>query len=277
MKCNSSISVVLITCNRPLNILERSLNSVLFQTYRNIWVIIVDTNIDSEISKKIANYVGSLCRSNIELIKMPGGSSNQARNAGFNMTNSEYVAFLDDDDEWALDKLEKQLEFFKEGISLVYSNYYVADKNDFKLFIDAPYEGNLKTIILGENVIGCTSMPLLLTQAYIDVGGFDQSFKANQDWDLWIRILQNHKVAYSPTIAGTKHYSDNSISNSRYRRASGWFSLFIKHAGKYMKNREQLVVALGFFSREMLHKKVYIVGAPAFILYLLIEKINFKR
>jgi len=273
------ISIILVTCGRPISFLKRSLNSIISQTYENFQVTIVDSNTDSNTSCLISEYINSLDRIKMQLIRLPGASNNLARNTGFKASKGDYVAFLDDDDEWAPDKLEKQVKLFEENTSIVYSNYHIInDKGKKDLFFpDILKKDNLKVEILGENVIGCTSMPLISSKTFIEVGGFDESFKANQDWDLWIRILQKNNAVYSSTIAGVKHYTQDSISNNKYRRISGWIHLFMKHAGKYAKNREQLTKATGFFAGEMLNKKIYLVGMAALIFHFVSKGIHSRK
>lgn len=270
---NPLVSVVLVTCYRPISVFLRSLEGALTQTYENLQIVVVDVNKSKEISNSISENINSFSNDKIRIINAPGLSNNKARNAGFSISNGEYVAFLDDDDEWATDKLEKQLGAFDDDTFLVYSNYMVSDQQGNKnpFFKETPDTDNLKTRILGENIIGCTSMPLIRRQAFIDVGGFNESFKANQEWDLWIRIIQNHKVKYSPVIAGIKHYSSNSISNKRLRRVAGWTSLFIHHASKYHNNRIQFRKALGFFIKDMFDKRMYFIGTSALPLYIMLK------
>lgn len=277
MKSPSLISVVLVTCGRFISILKRSLDSIIAQTYENIEVTIVDCNIDSNMSQSISDYVSSLDQVKLHFIRLPGASNNLARNTGFKASKGDYIAFLDDDDEWVPDKLEQQVELFKKGVSIVYSNYFVTNEEGEKdlFFTDVPINKNLKTKILGENVIGCTSMPLISSKAFIEAGGFDESLKANQDWDLWIRVLQEKDAEYSPGIAGIKYYTQNSISNDRYRRAGGWIRLLMKHAGKYLRNRDQLTKATGFFTGEMFSKKLYFTGTVVIVVHFL-SKIRFK-
>ena len=269
----------MVIYNRPFSILMRSLNSILNQTYKNIQITIVDTSTDRNVSHQITEYVGSLKKTDLQLILLPGVQNNRARNIGFKASKGDCVAFWDDDDEWAPDKLENQLKLFEEGVSIVYSNYYTIDTNSNKntFFQDMPDNSNLKSKILGENVIGCTSMPLISSRAFIEAGGFDETLRANQDWDLWIRILQDNDAIYSPVIAGIKHNSKNSISNNKYRRAAGWISLLIKHSGKYQRNREQLTKATGFFAGEMLSKKMYLTGTAALVFHFLLRGTGLKK
>ena len=267
MKHFLSISVVLVTFERSPSILKRALDGVFAQTYAVSKIIIADMNTDSSISSAISDYIGLIDRSDVELIRLPGRPNNHGRNRGASLTESDYIAFLDDDDEWSPRKLESQMDIMGENVSMVYSNYEIeGEKGDNTQFFDkTPEIDDIKTKILGENVVGCTSIPLLSIKAFHEAGGFDESFKANQDWDLWIRILQNGDAKYCPEIAGIKHSSKESISNSRRRRTDGWIRLLMKHAKLYRKNPNQFAKATGFFGGEMFNKKMYLTGAVAFI------------
>lgn len=279
MNCNSLISVIIVTYKRSHSFIKRAIESVLIQSYINIEIIIIDANKDSDYSKQIQYYINLINKDNVQFISLPGISNNHARNAGFKVSKGDYIAFMDDDDEWNSNKLEKQLELFVDDTSLVYSNYIVSDQynDENPFFKEIPDADNLKIKIFGENIMGCTSMPVMTRQVFIDVGGFNESFKANQDWDLWIRMLQDHKAKYSPIIAGTKHYSRDSISNKKFRRLAGWISLFIHHAPKYRKNKEQLGKALEFFIGEMFDKKMYLIGMTALPLYAILKNKENKK
>lgn len=279
MKIIPLISVVIVTHNRPISIFERSLKSVLSQTYKNIQITIVYTGKNPEKSELISKYINSLDETSLQLIQLPNGSNNLARNIGFNASKGDYIAFLDDDDEWTSDKLEKQMKLFGENVSMVYSNYYTIDSDNKKniFFQDAPDNDNIKSKILGKNVIGCTSIPLISSKAFAEAGEFDESLRANQEWDLWIRILQENNVIFSPAIAGIKYHSKNSISNDKYRRAAGWIRLLMKHTQKYRKNREQLTIATGFFAGEMLSKKMYLTGTAVLVFHFLLRGTGLKK
>lgn len=163
--------------------------------------------------------------------------------------------------------------------SIRYSNYLLTDlqNNQSPFLSETPDADELKTNILGENVIGCTSMPMLTRQESIDVGGFNESFKSNQEWDLWMRMLQKYEAKYSPNIAGIRHYSDDRITNRRFKWLAGWISLFIHHAPKYHNNKEQLKTALGFFIGEMFEKKMFLSGITALPLYVMLKRKYEKR
>ena len=116
---NEMVSVIIPTHNRS-NTLERAIKSVISQTYPEIEIIIVDDNANNEeerqkVKKIVENY------NNINLIQnkvnLGGG---QSRNEGIKAAKGKYVAFLDDDDEFFPQKIEKQYELYK----------YVSSKDD---------------------------------------------------------------------------------------------------------------------------------------------------
>ena len=105
------ISVLMCTYNRE-RFLERAINSVLGQTYKDIEFIIVDDG-STDRSEEI---IKSCTDSRIQYVKMKRNSFYcYAANCGLTYCRGEYVAFMNSDDVWLPDKLEKQLEFMEEN------------------------------------------------------------------------------------------------------------------------------------------------------------------
>lgn len=266
------ISVIITKCDRPLHYLERAVRSVLTQTYLLIELIIVDSGENIDDARR---YIDSISNGQTKpiLIWSRGASGPVARNIGALASNGKFLAFLDDDDEWRPDKLEKQIAYFDDGCSIVYANYESIDERGEKryFFEKDPISSDLNIRILGENVIGCTSIPLLSKESFLSVGGFDDSFKSNQEWDLWIRMLQTGSAEYCPVVAGTKYYNSGCISSDRRLRISGWFTLLTKHNKLYRNNPEQLLSALGFLRWELFDRGSYFLGLFIALSHSLIE------
>lgn len=189
------ISVVIPTHNRA-KILTRSITSALSQTHSNIEVIVVSDGSEDN-TKDVVNYF----EKNDERIKfisyLDAKGANYARNKGAQAASGEYIAFLDDDDEWLPYKLEKQLEKFKENenIGLVSSSVEIIyEKDKVKYNSISNKEGDLSKKILYSNCIGSTSTVMVKTNIFKKVGGFDENLGALQDYDLWIRICQKAYV-----------------------------------------------------------------------------------
>jgi len=106
MTNNSSVSVIIPVYNGE-RFLREAIQSVLDQTYRPSELIVVDDGSDDQ-SAQIAKSFGPL----VELLSQPNRGPGEARNAGIRKASGEFLAFLDADDIWLKDKLEKQMAEF---------------------------------------------------------------------------------------------------------------------------------------------------------------------
>lgn len=193
------VSVVIPTHNRS-DLLKRAVNSVLKQSHKDLEVIIVSDGSTDDTSEVISKFE-SLDQRVKSISYSPAQGANVARNKGIEISQSEYIAFLDDDDEWYLDKLEKQLNVFANDshIGLVYTGVnviYVNEKEEYLSIGKA--HGDLSKAIIKRNVIGTTSTVIVKKSILEEVGGFDSQLPAAQDYDLWIRVCQKTDVGVVP-------------------------------------------------------------------------------
>ena len=193
--------------------IHETITSVLSQTYMNWEMIIVDDfstdNSTSIIQKAL------LTDSRIKLIKLKRNSGPAvARNKAIEVASGKYIAFLDSDDLWYKDKLEKQLKFMgQKEIYFTFSSYNIIDKNGkeiglFKTKKTIDYYDLLKT-----NSIGC------LTAIYnVEVLGkiFMPIISKRQDLGLWLKILKllNQTQGIIEPLASYR-ISDESVSSNK--------------------------------------------------------------
>lgn len=212
------VSVVIPTHNRS-NLVLNSINSVLNQTYTNIEIIVIDdaSTDDTEINIK------SLENEAIKYLKVEKSrGGNYARNLGIEKANGNYIAFLDDDDEWLPEKVEDQLNLFinDNEIGLVYTGANVIYSNKGYQYIRHPkHKGDLSKEILIKNYIGTTSSVMLKKSVIDSVGGFDNDMPALQDYDLWIRVAQYTKIDYidKPLIKYYNHDNTDQITDNVHK------------------------------------------------------------
>lgn len=209
------VSVVIPTHNRE-DLLPRAINSVLKQTYKNLEVIIVSDGSTDGTSSVGKHYEESDNRVRF-LEYFPGQGGNHARNTGILASKGDWVAFLDDDDEWHETKIEKQLELacHDENIGLVCTgiNAIFDEDGTSSIYIpDTPYDAS-KSILLG-NTIGSTTTVMMKHDLLDDCGMFDEELMAKQDFDLWIRACQLTKIGVvkEPCVDYHNLVSNNQVS-----------------------------------------------------------------
>ena len=192
------VSVVITTYKRRVSQIKAAIDSVLNQSHENLELIIVDDSPNEyEYRDEVKNYCENISDSRVKYIqhkKNMGACA--ARNTGFSNSNGKYIAFLDDDDEWVKDKIEKQLDVFrksKNNIGLVYCNSTIHEGFDRH----TPYRGSVYKQLSCDNFIGSCSFPLLKSEALEKVGGFDPKMVASQDWDTWLRISKIYDIDYT--------------------------------------------------------------------------------
>lgn len=206
MEMNEIVTAVITTYKREPEIVKRAIDSVLAQTYKHINIVVVDDSpADYELRDSVEKLVlDHFAEANITYVQHERNlGACAARNTGLSLVNSEFVAFLDDDDEWLPEKIEKQVKKFRECdelTALVYCGCTKVKQNgreeNFKGIV---FKSGMvfDELILG-NIIGSTSIPLIRTKALKDVGGFDSEIRSAQDFETWLRLAERYKVDYVP-------------------------------------------------------------------------------
>ncbi len=185
------VSIIIPTHNRG-NLLGNAIQSVINQTYKEIEIIVVDDASTCDNHKVIESFEFPIIYYRFETNQ--GG--NVCRNKGVELSTGKYVAFLDDDDIWHSDKLEKQLaSMTKHNIDLSYTgkNMIVVDeslneKKRWYAFSEPRYDSLKKSIML-MNFIGTTSSIVVEKEKFLAVGGFDIKMPALQDYEFCIRFI----------------------------------------------------------------------------------------
>lgn len=192
------VSVIIPTYKRA-DKLKRAIDSVLTQTYGNLEILVVNDNEpEDEHSHKLEQLISSIDDKRVFLIKQEEHINGAAaRNTGIRKAKGEYIAFLDDDDTWLKEKLEKQINIFKQDskIGLVTSGVYYVYTNEQVTYESTPnVNGDASKDILITNCVGGTQA-MVKKELLETVKGFDEELKALQDYELWIRVCQLTNVA----------------------------------------------------------------------------------
>lgn len=197
MRAEPEITVVIPTRDRwPL--LETTLRAALSQTDVEHEVIVVDDGSADETPARLGEIRDERLRVlRHEESKGPAG----ARNAAIEAARGKWVAFLDDDDLWAPDKLRRQLDEGEAANAvLVYSAAVVLDEDRAVVeILEAPDPGLIATLLIPGNAIPAGASNVMASAAAVrEVGGYDERLSQLADWDLWIRLSQAGPAAACP-------------------------------------------------------------------------------
>ena len=191
LNMSALVTAVIPTYNRP-DLLKKAVLSIERQTYDNLEIIIVDNGILPEEKYSEVLQLGN----NIKYVKISEHGANYARNRGIIEANGEYVAFLDDDDEWMPTKVEESMKLFDEdkNIGLVFTDKEIIyEEEGISYYSHSHFGGNAAREILLTNFIGSTSC-VMVKASLLKENMFDVSMPADQDYDLWIRLCKLCKI-----------------------------------------------------------------------------------
>ena len=199
------VSVIIPTRNRAL-LLRRTLESVLKQSTENLEVIVVDDG-----STDGSGAVAAAMDPRVSVIRNPESAGvSVARNRGIASASGEWIAFCDDDDLWAPNKLQEQLTAADTaGANWVYAgDVNVNDQLRVLSGGPPPDPADVMARLPRCNPLASGGSNVVVRSNILaEVGGFDPALRRTEDWDLWIRIAQKGPPAYvrKPLVAYRFH------------------------------------------------------------------------
>ena len=201
------VSVIISTHNRA-DMLPRAVNSVLNQVYDDFEIIIVDDASSDDTQAVIAGLYDPRIRS---LRHDTNRGHSASINTGISHAKGEYIAFLDDDDEWLPNKLERQVAVFQSSppeVALVYGWMDRIEDSTGRLIPSYrnTFEGNIFEHSLALNIPGPTIVLLMRASVAREVGGFDRGLTRFDDTDFICRVTQRYKIAVLPEVVAKAHF-----------------------------------------------------------------------
>lgn len=217
------ISVVIPAYNSA-RFIDEAVKAALGQTYPNVEVIVIDDGSTDETPERLAEFGDQII-----VHRQANAGVATARNAGVSKATGEWIAFLDADDVWLPQKLERQLQAAQRP--LVYTNRYnFGERKDVPAIqtdCTPMYDGDVfLPLLLAGNFITMSSV-MLRRDLFEQMGGFCEALGGTEDWDLWLRIAECHLVHWCPEPL--VYYRFHSAGMSRNHRL--------------MRRQRQLVVA----------------------------------
>lgn len=198
--------------------IEDAINSVLRQTYTHWEMIIVDDCSTDRTREIIKLYLRKDTR--IKLIELKNNSGPAvARNVAFEHARGRYLAFLDADDQWMPEKLEKQLNFMQDRqIAFSFTKYIKIKENNTETHsvVHIPDYVTYKQL-LKHNVIGCLTV-MLDTEMIGEVKMVNM--RSRQDYALWLTLCKKGFTAYGlQEVLAKYRIVGNSISHNKFKMA----------------------------------------------------------
>lgn len=195
------VSCIVPTYKRSDSLI-RAIESILNQTYKKLEVIVVDDNDPNDeysliVQRRLKNIKDPRVRY-IQQEKHINGAA--ARNLGIRVSRGEYIAFLDDDDEWLPKKLEAQISLLKQNPEYnAVSCLYTYCKNNKPIRKCLPYNNKrLHKKVLDRSVSICTPTVVFKKEALAKTSYFDESLERHQDLQLFLDYLSKEKMLVLP-------------------------------------------------------------------------------
>ncbi len=220
-------SIIIPTYNRR-SLIENAIDSVFAQTLEDFELIIIDDGSKDDTFSLVSKYEDNRI---IYAYKQNGGQ-NSANNLALKIIRGEYVAFLDSDDIWMNDKLEKTYNMYQSDpeISVVYNYTGVYEDNDIVLARNDTLEGWCYKDVLEQGYLTSPSFLSCKRMCFDEIGEFDEEQRACQDDDLCFKLCKKYKVGLIKEILGVYGLTaDDQIGKDNKRVAKYYFRLLEKY------------------------------------------------
>ncbi|PDT02098.1 glycosyltransferase family 2 protein [Rhizobium chutanense] len=216
-----TVAVVIPAYNAEQTLTE-TISSVRNQTHQALDIVVVDDG-SKDHTLAVAQAVAKI-DPRVRVLKQRNSGVAAARNAGWRSTSADLVAFLDADDLWSPDKIERQLAALEAGgpqVGLVYTWYAMIDHKNYVIYRsnEISIEGDVLDEVLANNFIGNGSSPLVRRNILEATGGFDSSLQqrgAQGCEDLLFYCLAaefSHFAVVPDHLVGYRQTPDNMSAN----------------------------------------------------------------
>ncbi len=239
------VSIIIPTYRRT-ELLQNAIQSCIDQTYTNIEILIIDDNVSSSYNLQVKNIIDDFNDSRIKLFvnakNLHGGGS---RNVGIVNSKGKYIAFLDDDDVFLNNKIDKQLSFMVSRNSLC---SYTKIENDKHRKIDYR-EGDLTLNLLKMETFLYTPTLMFRNDVLLKLKGFDTKLKRHQDFDLMLRFFEIYKIDFLDLALSIQGPNDggNTLYGKRLHEMKSYFlDKFKPIIEKYSKREKRSIYGIHY-------------------------------
>jgi len=215
---------IIITYYKKKKFIEKTIKSILDQTYKNYEIIFVYDDDHKGDLKFIKNILTKFKKKKLIINKKNLGVAN-SRNIALKKSRGLYLAFIDSDDLWKKNKLDKQLKFMKKKlISFSFTSYSIINEQDKilkirKVFFDATHRNLLKSNFIGLNTV-------MISRKILPDIHFP-NLKTQEDYALWLKLARKgYKLKHFNKVLSSWRKTRNSLSSNILYKLRDAFKLF---------------------------------------------------
>ena len=295
---DEKVSIIMPSYKRHRDLVNRAIQSLLAQTYPNIEIILVDDNAREDLvsyREELQSLVADLNSDKIIYLQNRenlGGAG--ARNEGVRVATGQYVTFLDDDDLYLPEKIEKQLAFMLENdLDMSFTKLCIYNEKD-KLIDVREHEilsfesDYLKRYHLTKQITGTPTF-MMKREVLVEIGGFE-IVPMGQEYYLMQKILwADYKVGYFPECYIKAYRTDaeaistgkNKITGEKslYKFKKGFFKILSRKERRYVKCRHYAVMAVAYKRNKKYIRAMWMLFVATIIapITAIKEAINLKK
>ncbi len=227
------ISVIIPTFN-AVDFLQRAIESVLHQTYRNFEILVIDDG--STDNTRLVTQESKV----IKYFYQENKGLSSARNIGIQKSKGEYLVFLDADDWLEKDALQQNLLVIKNkpGIAFVSGNYYLlrAKSNEVEtIMTTVKYNHYIR--LLQSNYIGMHAAVMFQRWVFQQFR-YDETLKACEDYDLYLAITRSYPVIHHQKFIATYYFHSSGLSHN-YQLMMDSINIVIKKQESFLRSSEE--------------------------------------
>ena len=256
------VSIILNTRNRS-KILSRAINSALNQSYSNFELIVVD-GASTDNTKDVVMEFSKVDRRVKYLYVTENKNAAYCLNLGFKEANGEFIAILDDDDEFLPTKIEKQVDLMISGgesLGIVYCwEEYWDDKLDCSIKYGKEIsKGDLYTKLLMGPCTGGGTLMLVRKAAIDKAGGYDDTIRFGSDYQFNLNISKYFKHNFVPEVLVKTHWNHEYVQSTTQPGGHVNYDAIIEYYEKILSDH---VIGFNQFPRARIwHYKAIISAA----------------
>lgn len=227
---------IIIPAYNAAAFLPAAIESVIAQTFDDWRILLIDDGSTDNTAAIVAPFIERL-GPKLKYIQQPNAGLPAARNTAIRNSSAEFLALLDADDIWLPCRLSESLKCFEDRPQVGLAHGFVSRIDMQGAVIDTfatrhkHSEGRIAPYIYMRTVDMCCPTITFRRKCVDEVGPFDETLRATEDRDLWLRIALRYEVALAPTVIAYYRTSPNSMSTDPSRMLKAQLQFVEKHYG----------------------------------------------